>query len=249
MPTYENPIADVSDAADALQGLAHAARHFSDPADTYRVTGHIVSGVRALRQVLDQLASIHAERRDRVSTDDRDRQAGSEIALFAADEFHQAATLIEQACGHLDQAWQQSGRIVWHPAPAEQWASIVFLQGDEADVVLDMIDRSGPDAAIEHLSQWDYGEETTNAATINGHVYDTPPSGSSDRVVAEGRYMLTYNPDYGYVSLLRNLNDPSQPSAKEVAEPAARPVAGTGAGGSWFGRTVAGAATGLGLSL
>ena len=72
-----------------------------------------------------------------------------------------------------------AGRIAWHPEPApeaeqpaRQWISVVFLQGDEADEVLGLIDAQGTDAAIEHLTGYDYGDETVEAAIANGHVYD-----------------------------------------------------------------------------
>ena len=51
-------------------------------------------------------------------------------------------------------------------ADEQRWMSVVFPQGEEADFVLDMISMSGPDAAIRHLSQWDYGDETRDAALV-----------------------------------------------------------------------------------
>ena len=48
MPTYENPVDDAAEADEALRGLAYATRSWDDPADTYRVTGEIVSSVRQL---------------------------------------------------------------------------------------------------------------------------------------------------------------------------------------------------------
>ncbi len=80
----------------------------------------------------------------------------------------------------------------------------MFLQGAEADEVLDLIDRDGPDAGIEHLKNWDYGDETTDAALENGYVYEEPPTGQLDRIVTDGDYTLTYNPFMGHVSLLRS---------------------------------------------
>ena len=88
---------------------------------------------------------------------------------------------------------------------APRWIHVVFLQGDEADAVLDMIERVGPGTAIHHLSQWDYGDETTDAALVNGYVYDEIPQSRTDRVIADNTsaYALTYNYYFGYVSLLR----------------------------------------------
>ena len=91
-----------------------------------------------------------------------------------------------------------------HP-PASRWISVIFLQGEAADKTLDLIDRSGPTAAIEYLQQWDFGDETTDAALENGYVYDRIPAGSTDRTLAndDSPYALNYSPPLGYVSLLR----------------------------------------------
>lgn len=108
--------------------------------------------------------------------------------------------------------------------PAEQrWMSVVFLQGEEADAVLDMIERSGREAAIHHLSQWDYGGETRDAALVNGYVYDKIPQSPTDRVIRDNPsgYALTYNQHFGYVSLLRHF-DPVVEDAQESVAPPAR---------------------------
>ena len=89
---------------------------------------------------------------------------------------------------------------------------MVFLQGEDADEVLDLIDRDGTAAGVEHLKGWDYGEETTQAALENGYVYDEPPTGALDKVATRDVYTLTYNPFLGHVSLLREhgaLPDPA----------------------------------------
>ena len=39
-----------------------------------------------------------------------------------------------------------------HSKPAPRWISVVFLDGSEADEVLDLIRREGTDAAIDHLA-------------------------------------------------------------------------------------------------
>ena len=55
MPTFYDPGADAGEASEALRGLAHASRNFENPQDLYGVLGDLLSGVRSLRQVLDQL--------------------------------------------------------------------------------------------------------------------------------------------------------------------------------------------------
>ena len=95
-----------------------------------------------------------------------------------------------------------------------RWISVVFLQGDEAGEVLDLLDRHGVDAAIDHLTGYDYGTETTQAALENGYVYDAPPVGALDRTVIRDGYALTYNPFLGYVSLLRAHTAPPDPTLR-----------------------------------
>lgn len=363
MPTFHDPLADAAEASEAMRGLAHASRVFDDPADTYTVFGDLTATMRSLRQVLDQLAASHLAHRDRAHHDDGDQLAGDRSALAAADELHQAGTLLDQAHDRLNAAFSHSGRIAWHPAPVagldheiptpattatagalrlmvwpdtpvgehqryvyrvtettsgqelegrdlftgagqpvdgdhairdlatflgaagearqyaldnpdstpehaglfpewvaeaartnadalteltehteqtapaeasrpeRRWVSVVFLQGEEADQVLDVIERDGTAAAIEHLKGWDYGEETTQAALENGYVYDEPPTGALDRVViGEDGYALTYNPFAGHVSLLRERHTPPAHALEDPAVVTAREaIAGIGA--------------------
>ncbi len=111
---------------------------------------------------------------------------------------------------------------------ASRWISVIFLQGEEADKTLDLIDRSGPTAAIEYLQQWDFGDETTDAALENGYVYDRIPAGSTDRTLAnaDSPYALTYSPPFGYVSLLRRYQAESEvelvPTLRSSAKQSAR---------------------------
>src|SRR5699024_7756007 len=150
------------------------------------------------------------------------------------------------AYARLDAAFSHSGRIAWNPdptlssesiehqgpteEPVSRWISVVFLQGEEADDVLELIDRDGQDAGIEHLTGFDYGDETTDAALENGYVYDEPPTGPLDRVVTEGDYTLTYNPAMGHVSLLRAHTVPPDPALDDSdVVPTREAIAGSGA--------------------
>ncbi len=224
MPTFVNPAADATEASEALRGLAHATRVFENPADTYAVLGDLLAGVRSLRQVLDQLATAHVTHRVRAHDDSGDQAAGATSALATTAELQQAAALVDAVHDRVDAAMSASGRIAWHPepaaaAPVSQWVSVVFLQGQDADEVLAIIDRDGTDAAIEHLAGFDMGEETTQAALVNGYVYDSIPTGHLDRSTTGGEYTLTYNHDHGHVSLLRR-----RPESREsgVETPASR---------------------------
>lgn len=208
MPTFENPTADATEATQALRSLAHATRTFDNPAGTYAVLGDLLGGMRSLRQVLDQLATAHVSHRVRAHDDAGSQTAGSTFALAAANELQHAAALLDEVHDRLDAAMSQSGRIAWHEAPAEtppagRWINVVFLEGQDADQVLDLINHGGTDAAIEHLAGYDVGAETTQAALVNGYVYDRVPAGASDRIATGKDYTLTYNHDLGHVSLLR----------------------------------------------
>ncbi len=215
MLTFQDPIHDAEEASRALRGLAHATRSFDDPADTYAVIGDLLGGARSLRQVLGQLSRTHFTHQNRAFDDAGNPQVGAQAALDAADALHQAATLLDAVDTHLDAASQASGKIAWYPAstpePAHRYVSVVFLQGEGADRVLDLIGADGTDAAIDHLSGWDYGEETTQAALVNGYVYDTPPTGALDSTAEQGEYVLTYNRDFGHVSLLRSFTPEFEP--------------------------------------
>lgn len=221
MPTFNSPTADAAEASEALRGLAHASRVLENPADTYPVLGDLLAGVRSLRQVLDQLATAHARNQVRAYDDAGNQGAGASHALAAASELQQAAVLLDGVHDRVDTAMGASGRIAWRPAPSEagpaRWVGIVFLQGQDADEVLGLIDREGPEAAISHLAGFDIGEETTQAALINGYVYDTIPTGTLDRTTTAGSYALTYNHDHGHVSLLRAHPERREPDAEAIS--------------------------------
>lgn len=219
MATFVDPVADAAEACEGLRGLAHATRAFEDPADTYRVLGEVSGSVRLLRQVLDQLSRAHADHRDIAFTDDR--VPAEAVVLAAADELHQAADVLDEVADRVVRAHEASGRIAWHthtkPEPSRRWVNVVFLQGAEADEVLDLIDVEGVQAGIAHLAQWDFGDETTGAAFVNGEVYDELPAGQWDRTFEADGYVLTYNPQMGYVGLVREHPDTTPtPGEEEV---------------------------------
>lgn len=260
MPTFRDPTVDAGEVAEALRGLAHASRSVEHPHEMYGILGRLLSGVGSLRQILDQLADAHVTNLPRAFDDDGDHAAGSRDALAAADELHQVATLIDEAEDRLDVAMSAAGRIAWHHDPATEqvpvrrWISVVFLQGEEADEVLTMIDNDGTDGALDHLRGWDYGDETTDAAMENGHVYDLPPSGPLEREVRDGDYQMTYSHSFGHVALYRlhtiepddQLEDESGPQVVARPSPRLQSVANM----SWFGHSGVAAAEqqpGLGL--
>lgn len=209
VPTFYDPGADAGEAAEALRGLAHATRTCENLQDVYGVLGDVLSGVRSLRQILDQLAAAHFNFRSRAFDGRGDHAAGSKDALAAADDLHQAATLVDQAEDRLNAAVSAASRVAWHDVPApdktavQRWVSVVFLQGEEADEVLDMIDAGGAAAGLNHLKSWDFGDETTSAAMENGYVYGVPPSGPLEREARDGDYHLAYSHSFDHVALYR----------------------------------------------
>ena len=89
--------------------------------------------------------------------------------------------------------------------PETRWIGVIFLQGDEAAAVLDLIEHRGAPAAVEYLQQFDLGDATTDAALVNGYVYGRIPAGSTDHTLEnpDALYALTYSESFEYVSLLR----------------------------------------------
>ncbi len=209
MPTFFDSTADAAEASEALRGLAHASRDFDQPAQMYGVIGDLSSGMRSLRQALDQIADVHERKAAHAFNDDGSHEAGVRDALAAAEELHQAANLIDRAYDRLAEGVISAGRIAWHADPAveeaelSRWISVVFLQGDEAERPLRILGELGHVDAVDYLAQWDYGDETTDAAMENGYVYDEPGEGTNDRVMRSGDYALVVNPQLGHVSLLR----------------------------------------------
>ena len=135
---------------------------------------------------------------------------------MSLDMPHDAATAVSTAPHDLTHT-----NATWPPRePEERWISVVFLQGEGAEAVLALIDRVGPLTAIEHLRHWDFGDATTDAALVNGYVYNAVPSGRSDREVADddSGYTLTYSTSHGYVSLLRRHHDLPEDAASVNGE-------------------------------
>ena len=226
MPTFFDSTADAAEASEALRGLAHASRGFDQPAEMYGVIGDLSSGIRSLRQSLEQIADVHERKAAHAFHDDGDHDAGVRDALAAAEELRQCALLVDRAYDRLAEGFIAAGRIAWHPEPApeaeqpaRQWISVVFLQGDEADEVLGLIDAQGTDAAIEHLTGYDYGDETVEAAIANGHVYDKPQAGALDRTATRDVYTLTYSTFLGHVGLYREANALPDPALLGIDTP------------------------------
>ncbi len=86
-----------------------------------------------------------------------------------------------------------------------RYEDIVFLQGEEAEEMLDLIRDSGERHALHHLSEiYDYGE----APVREGEA----PWGGTDYVHREidcrlPDYAMSYNLGLGYVGLIKILKE------------------------------------------
>lgn len=222
MPRFEDSAAEAAKASEALRALTHSTRNVENPSELHNVLGDALNSVRSLRQTLDQVARAYETHRARAGDDNGDITAGARFIFTASSELHDAAQLLDGVEAGLNVASHASRQITWQPAEAStpRYISVVFLQGEDADRALQMMDELGHVDAIDHLSGWDYGEETTQAALSNGYVYDAPPVAQLDRVVSSGEYTLIANPSYRYVSLLRMYHATPDPSdAPAPAEP------------------------------
>lgn len=79
------------------------------------------------------------------------------------------------------------------------YGEVVFMQDDEATEALEAIEASGPEAAIEYLSDWDYGDYSEVVNDYRERI------GKSDKVFEGDQYVLAWNPGVGYVSLYAKL--------------------------------------------
>ncbi|MGB3375005.1 MAG: hypothetical protein WBA87_07695 [Microbacterium sp.] len=221
--------------------------------DLFTGVGAPVSPERALRELAVFLSAAGDARQFAIENPGQHTDNDGAFPDWVADAARQHPDAFIELIDHdPDIAEKPSGR----------WVSVVFFQGEEADPVLDIIERDGTDAAIEHLAGYDFGEETTQAALENGYVYDQRPTGALDRTATTGVYTLTYSPFLGHVSLLRThdaVPDPAllnSDTAAPTSAPARRTVARTPvrAGRSeatdWFARRPgASASHGRGLAL
>lgn len=74
-----------------------------------------------------------------------------------------------------------------------RYQRIVFLQGEEADEALAILDNDGTEAAMDYLAQWDCGDA--------GEEFDEPASGDSDDVYEDDHHRLSWNSRIGYIGL------------------------------------------------
>lgn len=87
-----------------------------------------------------------------------------------------------------------------------KFASIVFHQDAEADEAMSLLEEDGAETAIGYLSAWDMGDETTDAAEVNGRVYEEIPMTSDvTDTHEEGDYILSWSLPLNWVHLYRKV--------------------------------------------
>ena len=75
----------------------------------------------------------------------------------------------------------------------QQYADIIFLQGDEADEFLNVLHEHGETEVIERLKDWDSGEHYD--------IREERGGGTNDSSSTHGEYVLTYNTALSYIGL------------------------------------------------
>lgn len=190
----------------SARDLAHSTITIDDPANLYPIIGDLLSSLRSLAQVTDQLAHAHLRLRGRARSEDDDPTLGGRESDNATWALTRARDLLNAAEEAFDEASRNCSQIAWTPTQRpERWLNVLFLQGQDATQALELVDRFGAPFAIRHLARHDRGDETTEAALIDGYVYDAIPTCPTDRVAQDpaSGYALTFNPTLHYVSLLR----------------------------------------------
>lgn len=74
------------------------------------------------------------------------------------------------------------------------YRDVVFLQGEDADPYLRMIDEGDAEAVYHEFIQWDMDDDFL-------HESEEPSWGSSDSVLRFGDYALSYNSALSYIGL------------------------------------------------
>lgn len=226
MPTL---LEDAQDVYAAMRNFADSLREIEDPRDVYPMLGELLGASRSLTEAFNRFSIALAAHHPQATDDQGNPEAGANAVQQTLIRLREAGSLAGQMETALDQASQSAGTIAWRapapaPTPAPQpprYVSIVFLQGEEADRVIETINRHGPDAAFAELAGYDFGDETVDSALENGYVYDRPPTGQLDRALTRDVYTMVYNPFMGHVGLYREHDALPDPVLLGIEDPPA----------------------------
>ena len=85
-----------------------------------------------------------------------------------------------------------------------KYSNIIFLQGEEANEVINILEKQGEQKAFDYLQQWNYGESPIE--TNNNQ--DFTPWGTNDRLYKIDNYVMSYNLGIPYIGLTEiNIKD------------------------------------------
>lgn len=76
---------------------------------------------------------------------------------------------------------------------------IIFLEGENAAVALQILRQEGVQAACTYLEQWDYGDRGEQSQTVS--------YGNGDHVQTHGDYQIFWNTVMDYIGLERIIRD------------------------------------------
>jgi hypothetical protein len=76
----------------------------------------------------------------------------------------------------------------------ERYEDVVFLQGDEAEEALNILDNDGKEAALNYLAQWH--------SPGHGMGRNELPHGNSDETFEKDGYHMSWNSSLGYIGLV-----------------------------------------------
>lgn len=228
MPTFDNPIADAEESAEAVRGLAHATRAMN-PADIYGVLGDVTSLTRSLHQVTQQLATAYEANKGRAFDDDGSPIVGERSALSAWMELRQAAGLLSQVEDHLNTAFSHAGRIAWQPdtgptPPRPQYVLLRELFGGAAKRALTVLSALGEADAFDYLTNRGDEARLRQEALENGYVYQTLAAHPGDIVLRQDGYTLVAHPESAQVLLFSDFDpqfDP-EPGPHPLVDPTAQ---------------------------
>lgn len=116
-----DPTTDVETVRELLGELAHTTRSMTVQAETATMIGSLASGLGALRQVLDQLASWHERTAEGAVDATGNGDAGYRSSFDVAMQLSQAAMELDRATAAVDTAQHTAERIHWpaaDPPPA-----------------------------------------------------------------------------------------------------------------------------------
>jgi len=78
-----------------------------------------------------------------------------------------------------------------------KYSNIFFIQGEEANEVLDILNNKGEQAAFDQLQEWNYGESPVETNNSEGFI----PWGSNDRLFKVDNFVMSYNSGIPYIGL------------------------------------------------